>query len=50
MGARLSIGITEDGSICAMQKGGAEPLNREEVLKAVSIAKMKTAELRTHLP
>ncbi len=23
MGARLSIGMTEDGSICAMQKGGA---------------------------
>jgi RNase PH-related exoribonuclease len=50
MGARLSIGMTEDGSICAMQKGGAEPLNRDEILKVVSIAKLKTAELRTHLP
>ena len=50
MGARLSIGMTEDGSICAMQKGGAESLNKEEILKAVSIAKVKTAELRTHLP
>jgi exosome complex component RRP42 len=50
MGARLSIGVTEDGSICAMQKGGPQPLNREEILKVVSIAKMKTAELRTHLP
>jgi exosome complex component RRP42 len=50
MGARLSIGVTEDGSICAMQKGGPQPLNREEILKVVSIAKMKTDELRTHLP
>ena len=50
MGARLSIGVTKDGNICAMQKGGPQPLNREEILKVVSIAKMKTAELRTHLP
>jgi hypothetical protein len=33
-----------------MQKGGAEPLIRDEILKLVSIAKLKTAELRTHLP
>jgi exosome complex component RRP42 len=50
MGARLSIGMNGDGSICAMQKGGASPLNRDEIIKAVSIAKEKTAELRTHLP
>ncbi len=50
MGARLSIGMTDDGSICAMQKGGEKPLNKEEVLKAVSVAKIKTAELRTLLP
>lgn len=50
MGARLSIGMTEDGSICAMQKGGTEPMTKEEILKAVSIAKIKTTELRTYLP
>ena len=50
MGTRISIGMIEDGSICAMQKSGPEPLKREEILKAVSIAKDKTAELRTHLP
>jgi len=50
MGARLSVGMNQDGSICAMQKGGAQSFNREEILKAVSIAKVKTAELRTHLP
>ncbi|UTB31700.1 MAG: exosome complex protein Rrp42 [Methanobacterium sp. ERen5] len=50
MGARLSVGITQDGNICAMQKGGEKTLTQEEVLKAVSIAKIKTAELRTLLP
>ena len=50
METRISIGMIEDGSICAMQKSGPEPLKREEILKAVSIAKDKTAELRTHLP
>lgn len=50
MGARLSIGITQDGNICAMQKGGEKTLTQEEVLKAVSIAKIKTAELRKLLP
>ncbi|ADZ10399.1 3' exoribonuclease [Methanobacterium lacus] len=50
MGARLSIGITKDGNICAMQKGGEKTLTQEEVLKAVSIAKIKTAELRKLLP
>jgi len=50
MGARLSIGITQDGNICAMQKGGEKTLTQEEVLKAVSIAKIKTDELRKLLP
>jgi len=50
MVARLSVGITGDGSICAMQKGGEQPLNKEEILKAVSLAKIKTAELRKLLP
>ena len=50
MGARLSVGITQDGNICAMQKGGAKTFTKEEILKAVSIAKIKTAELRTLLP
>lgn len=49
MGARISVGMTKDGSICAMQKGGAEPFKKEEILKAVSIAKQKTAELQKHL-
>lgn len=50
MGARLSVGITQDGNICAMQKGGEKTFTQEEILKAVSIAKIKTAELRKLLP
>lgn len=50
MGARISIGMREDSSICAMQKGGEMPLTKEEVLNAVSIAQEKTKELRNHLP
>jgi exosome complex component RRP42 len=50
MGARISIGIREDGSICAMQKGGEETFTREQVLKAVNLATEKTKELREHLP
>jgi exosome complex component RRP42 len=50
MGARISIGMREDGSICAMQKGGEEPFTREQVMKAVELATQKTKELREHLP
>lgn len=50
MGARISVGFREDGSICAMQKGGEDPVTREQVLKAVESASEKTKELREHLP
>lgn len=50
MDARISIGIREDGSICAMQKGGMKPLTKEETIKAVSRAQKITKELRKHLP
>ncbi len=50
MDARISIGIREDGSICAMQKGGANPLTKEEVIKAISKSQEVTKELRQHLP
>lgn len=49
MGARLSIGVREDGSLCAMQKGGEIPLTKEEVMKAVDITLKKTKELREYL-
>lgn len=43
--ARLSIGITESGNICAMQKGGDEPLAKEDILGAVKTAYSKKDEL-----
>jgi len=43
--ARLSIGITESGSICAMQKGGDKSLTKEDVLEAVKTAYSKVPDL-----
>jgi len=43
--ARLSIGITENGSICAMQKGGDKPLTRDDILGAVKTAYSKVPDL-----
>lgn len=50
MDARISIGMKEDGTICAMQKGGAQPLTREEITNAVSMAQKITKDLMKHLP
>ena len=47
--ARLSIGITESGNICAMQKGGDGLLTQEEVLAAVKTAYSKKDELLKYL-
>ncbi len=44
--ARLTVATTEDGLLCALQKGGDEPLTAEEISKAVDIAIEKAAELR----
>ena len=47
MDARLTITMTKDGSICAMQKGGGSGyFTREEISDATKIALEKTAELR----
>jgi exosome complex component RRP42 len=50
LSARLSIGITASGKICAMQKGGETPLTKEEVMNAVKITEEKTKELMEYLP
>ena len=47
--ARLNVGVTKEGRICAMQKGGAQPLTKEEILSAVNIAVSKTKELIEYL-
>jgi len=43
--ARLSIGITEGGSICAMQKGGDKSLTKDDILEAVKTAYSKVPDL-----
>lgn len=47
--ARLNVGVTKDGRICSMQKGGSQPLNKEELLSAVNVAVSKTKELIEHI-
>ena len=44
--ARLTVVFTEDNKICAMQKGGEEPLTQEESMKAVDMAEVVTNNLR----
>ena len=43
--ARLSIGITAEGRICAMQKGGDKPLTKEDILSSVKTAYSKVPDL-----
>jgi exosome complex component RRP42 len=49
MDARLTIATTEDGSICAMHKGGVGYLSREQIEQAYQLARTKADELRQHL-
>ncbi|MBU2637769.1 MAG: exosome complex protein Rrp42 [Nanoarchaeota archaeon] len=44
--ARLSVTFTEEGKICAMQKGGQKQLTHDEVLAMIDLAAVKAAELR----
>ncbi|MBW2993060.1 exosome complex protein Rrp42 [Candidatus Woesearchaeota archaeon] len=44
--ARLTVATLADGNLCAMQKGGDEPLTAEEVMKMIDIASDKSKELR----
>jgi exosome complex component RRP42 len=47
--ARLTVAITSDGNICAMQKGEKDPLTLEDIEKMIDLASKKAAELRKHL-
>jgi exosome complex component RRP42 len=44
--ARLTVASIEDGTLCALQKGGSVPLTIEEIGKMVEIAKKKSKEIR----
>ena len=47
--ARLNVGVTREGRICAMQKGGKHPLTKEDIFTAVNTAISKTKELVEYL-
>ncbi len=49
MDARITIATIEDGSICAMQKGGIKCFSREELEQAYELARVKGSELRAKL-
>ncbi|MEK6809754.1 MAG: RNA-binding protein [Nanoarchaeota archaeon] len=44
--ARLTVGLLENGMICAMQKGGPKGLTTEDIGKMIDIAAEHTAKLR----
>ena len=45
--ARLTITTMEDGTVCAMQKGGEGQLSIEEIGEMLDIAQRKAKELRS---
>lgn len=47
--ARLNVGVTKDGHICSMQKGGEEPLTKDEIFYCVNTAMGKVNELIENL-
>ena len=47
--ARLTVATTKEGEICAMQKGGVDPLSIDEIDKMVELAVKKCDELRVYI-
>lgn len=47
--ARLTVAVTEKGTVCALQKGGAAPLSPEEIDKMIEIAQKLAPTLRKSL-
>ncbi|MFC2136133.1 RNA-binding protein [Bacteroidota bacterium] len=48
--ARLTVAVLEDGSLCAMQKGGDIPLLEDDIFTMIDLAIKKSKELRKVLP
>lgn len=46
MGARLTVTTVENGNLCAMQKGGTEPLSLGEIEQAFELSKERGKEIR----
>jgi exosome complex component RRP42 len=49
MDARISFAIDDDGSICAIQKGGSGYFEPQQIMEAAKLAKDKAKELRKKL-
>lgn len=47
--ARLTVSSIENGTLCAMQKGGDMPMSAEDIGKMLDIGIEKGKELRKHL-
>jgi len=47
--ARLTVAITDDENICALQKGGDSPLTSEDIDEMINIALKKNKELRVYI-
>ncbi|MEM3374097.1 MAG: exosome complex protein Rrp42 [Candidatus Woesearchaeota archaeon] len=47
--ARLTVATLEDGTICALQKGGSTPLSQNDISKMIDLAFEKSKELRKFL-
>ena len=47
--ARLTVGVTEKGTVCSLQKGGQSPLSVEDLDKMVEIAQKIAPNLRKAL-
>ncbi len=45
-GARLTVSTMTDGSLCALQKGGDDPLSVDEIMGMIEMGMKKGAELR----
>ncbi len=46
LGARLTVTLTEEGNVVAMQKGGESPLTTEEIMEIIEDAKTQTENFR----
>ncbi len=47
--SRLTVAMTQDGKICAMQKGGDVPVTIDDVGRMIELATAKAAELMSKL-
>ncbi|MBN2458533.1 exosome complex protein Rrp42 [Candidatus Woesearchaeota archaeon] len=47
--ARLTVALTEDNTLCALQKGGELPLTTDDISRMIDIASEKAAEIRKYI-